>query len=98
MNNGMLEATNVQRTKRFYHGTRADLKPRDLIEPTRTQHFDQQDRNQPCIYLTPDLDEAIWDSEIAVGEGLGRVYIVEPMGPVADAADRARKSQGHPSM
>jgi hypothetical protein len=51
------------------------------------------------LYLTPNLDEAIWDAELAVGEGPGRVYLVEPIGQVADASElTGRKSPGHPSM
>ena len=33
MNKGILGTTDGLRNKRFYHGTRADLKPGDLIEP-----------------------------------------------------------------
>ena len=33
MNNGILGNTRDLRTKRFYHGTRAELRPVDLIEP-----------------------------------------------------------------
>jgi hypothetical protein len=51
-----------------------------------------------CL-LTLNLDEAIWEAEIAVGEGPGRVYIVEPLGQIGDASDLAdRKSAAHPSM
>ena len=51
------------------------------------------------VYLTPNLDEAIWEAELAVGEGPGRVYIVEPIGQIGNASDLTdRKSPGHPSM
>ena len=40
-----------------------------------------------------------WDSELAPGEGPGRVYVVEPIGEVGDASGlTGRKPAGHPSM
>ena len=30
------------------------------------------------------MDAAIWGAELAFGEGPGRIYIVEPTGPIAD--------------
>jgi len=50
----------------------------------------------PYVYLTPHLDAAIWEAEIASGEGPGRVYIVEPIDQVEDVY--YKKSRGHPSM
>jgi rifampin ADP-ribosylating transferase len=98
MNRG-LGATDDLRAKRFYHGTRAELKPGDLIEPSNTREVAERDRIATYVYLTPNLDEAIWDAEIAVGEGPGRVYMVEPIGQIGDASDlTGRKSAGHPSM
>lgn len=35
-------------------------------------------------YLTGSLDAAIWRAVLAVGEGPGRIYTVEPTGPVLD--------------
>lgn len=78
--------------KRFYHGTRAELEPGALIEPG-----DPPDSGY--VQLTPDLDGAIWDAEIAKGEGPARVYVVEPMGEVEDARAGTDWSEpGHPSM
>jgi hypothetical protein len=80
--------------KPFYHGTRAELQPGDMIEPGKPP--DVRERESSYVYLTPDLDAAIWEAEVAEGEGPGRVYIVEPVGPVEDNPDR--KSPGNPSM
>jgi hypothetical protein len=83
--------------KRFYHGTRAELKPRDLIAPGKSADVSEQNGN--CVYLTPDLDAAIWEAEVADGEGPSRVYIVEPIGRVEDDPDRTeQESKGIPSM
>lgn len=99
MNKDIPDATNDQRTRRFYHGTRAELKPGDLIEPSSPADTGERDRMTAYVYLTPNLDEAIWEAETAAGDDPGRVYIVEPTGQIGDASDLAEeKSAGHPSM
>lgn len=99
MNKRYLGAADDLRANRFYHGTRAELKPGDLIEPSNPLDLGEGDRIATYVYLTPKLDEAIWEAELAVGEGPGRVYMVEPIGQLGDASDRTgRKSAGHPSM
>jgi len=83
----------------LYHGTRVDLRPGDLIGPGDPPDAGRRDGAEHYVFLTPRLDEAIWDAELAAGEGAGRVYIVEPIGQVADASEvTGRKSPGHPSM
>jgi rifampin ADP-ribosylating transferase len=87
------------RSRRFYHGTRADLKPGDLIEPGASPEVGDPDRMTTCTYLTPRLDEAIWGAELAAGEGPGRVYVVEPTGDVEAAPERTGgEAPGHPTM
>lgn len=98
MNIGIPDITDDPRSQRFYHGTRADLKPGDLIEPSNLPDVGERDRMTTCVYLTPNLDAAIWGAELAVGEGPGRVYIVEPVGQIEDAPDPAnQRSPGLPS-
>jgi len=36
------------------------------------------------VYLTGTLDAAVWGAELALGEGPGRIYMVEPTGPIMD--------------
>ncbi len=97
MSNGIPGAAAGSETRRFYHGTRAELRPGDLIGPGDSPDVGERKANH--VYLTPDLDEAIWEAELAVGEGPGRIYIVEPIGPIGDASDlTGRKPPGHPSM
>ncbi len=67
----------------FYHGTRADLKPGDLIEPGYSSNYGTR-RKANHVYLTATLDAATWGAELALGEGPGRIYIVEPIGPIVD--------------
>ena len=91
--------TDDLRNKRFYHGTRAELRPGDMIEPGNPPDVGERDKMTSHVYLTPNLDEAIWEAELAVGEGPGRVYIVEPIGQIGDASSlTGQKSAGHPSM
>jgi len=41
-------------------------------------------RNTNHVYMTETLDAAIWGAELAVGEGRGRIFVVEPTGAVED--------------
>jgi hypothetical protein len=67
----------------FYHGTRADLKPGDLIETGYTSNFGNRNTSF-YVYLTGTPDAAVWGAELALGEGPGRIYVVEPTGPIMD--------------
>jgi len=67
----------------FYHGTRADLKPGDLIEAGCASNYGERN-NATYVYLTCTLDAAAWGAELALGEGPGRIYVVEPTGPIMD--------------
>lgn len=99
MNKYIFRTTDDLQTKRFFHGTRADLKPGDLIKPGNPLNAGEKDKIVSCVFLTPNLDGAIWDAEIADGEGPGRVYIVEPLSQVQDIYNlTGKQSPGHPSM
>jgi hypothetical protein len=92
-------ATNNLSLQQFYYGTKADLKPGDLIESCNPPNVGEQERMTTYVYLTPNLDAAIWGAELAVGEGQGRVYIVEPIGSVEAAPELAdQKFPKHLSM
>jgi hypothetical protein len=67
----------------FYHGTKADLKAGDLLEPGYSSNFGER-RKAHYVYLTATVDAATWGAELATGEGPGRIYRVEPTGPVED--------------
>jgi hypothetical protein len=71
----------VQDAGPFYHGTKAALEPGDLLEPGRTSNYGHG-RKANYVYLTATLDAATWGAELAVGEGRGRIYRVEPTGPL----------------
>ena len=83
----------------YYHGTRVVLKTDDVITPAIRSHVHEHAAAEPLVFLTPDLDAAIWESELAEGEAQARVYRVEPLGPVHEAIVVAgRTHPGHPWM
>ena len=50
------------------------------------------------VYLTATLDAAIWGAELVLGERPGRIYIVEPTGPVEDDPNLTdKKFPGNPT-
>lgn len=93
-----MPSTDNSATQRFYHGTRADLKPGDLIAVGYGSNFGTG-RPLSWVYLTGTLDAAIWGAELAAGEGRGRIYIVEPTGPIFDDPNLTdQKFPGNPTQ
>lgn len=81
----------------YLHGTKADLKPGDLIEPGRASNFGKREK-AAFVYMTATLDAATWGAELAVGDGRGRIYIVEPTGPIEDDPNLTDKTfPGNPT-
>ncbi|MFK3986388.1 MULTISPECIES: NAD(+)--rifampin ADP-ribosyltransferase [Exiguobacterium] len=62
----------------FFHGTKAELKLGDLLEPKRRSNY--QDKQSNYIYFTATLDAAKWGAELASGNARERIYVVEPTG------------------
>ena len=67
----------------FFHGTRADVRPGDLLTPGWRSNYGSG-RQSRHIYLTASPDGAPLAAELARGEGPGRVYRVEPLGTLED--------------
>ena len=83
--------------QRLFHGTKADLKPGDLIEAGYTSNFGKREEAN-FVYLTGTLDAATWGAELALGEGPGRIYVVEPTGPIEDDPNLTdKKFPGNPT-
>src|SRR5688500_17510896 len=81
----------------YFHGTKADLKIRNLIEIGVTSNYGQRN-NAKYIYLTATLDAAVWGAELALGEGRERIYLVEPTGPIEDDPNLTdKKFPGNPT-
>ena len=84
-------------SQRYYHGTKADLKPGDLIGPGYNSNYGTR-KKAAYVYLTATLNAATWGAELAVGEGRGRIYIVEPTGPIEDDPNLTdKKFPGNPT-
>jgi hypothetical protein len=62
----------------FFHGTKAELKIGDLLEPQHLSNY--QDKKSTYIYFTATLDAAKWGAELATAKSRERIYIVEPLG------------------
>ncbi len=89
--------TDSSGTPGYLHGTKADLRPGDLIEAGRSSNYGER-KNAAFVYLTGTLDAATWGAELAVGDGPGRIYIVEPMGPLEDDPNLTdKKFPGNPT-
>lgn len=81
----------------YFHGSKADLKIGDLIVPGYNSNFGKR-INAKYIFLTATLDAAIWGAELAIGEGKGRIYLVEPTGALEDDPDLTdKKFPGNPT-
>jgi hypothetical protein len=81
----------------YFHGTKADLKIGDFIEPGNNSNYTQEQKSK-YIYLPSTLDAAIWGAELATGEGHGRIYLVEPTGPIEDDPNLTdKKFPGNPT-
>ena len=82
----------------FFHGTKANLKNGDLIGAGYTSNYGQR-AMAAYVYLTGTLNAAIWGAELALGEGPGRIYVVEATAPVEDDPNLTdKKYPGNPTM
>ncbi len=84
-------------SQKLYHGTKANLKKGDLIAPGFNSNYGKQ-KKASYVYLSATMDAAIWGAELALGEGPGRIYIVEPTGPIEDDPNLTdKKFPGNPT-
>ena len=92
-----VETCNDLNSTTFYHGTKANLSQGNLIEPGFYSNYGQR-KKAKYVYLTATLDAAIWGAELSSGEGIGRIYIVEPTGPFEDDPNLTdKKFPGNPT-
>jgi rifampin ADP-ribosylating transferase len=93
---GSMAATDHLISGPFYHSTKADLKPGDLITPGHRSNYSHGKRTSPWVYMSATLSP--WGAELAQGDGRGRLYIVEPTGPFVDDPDLTdKKFPGNPT-
>ena len=92
-----MTVVNTSPAQPFFHGTKADLKPGDLIGPGYASNYGKRNK-AAYVYLSAVLDAATWGAELARGEGPGRIYIVEPTGPFEDDPNLTdKKFPGNPT-
>jgi hypothetical protein len=92
-----IETTFDLTSQKIYHGTKANLKQGDLIEPGFNSNYGKN-KKASYVYLTATLDAAIWGAELALGEGGGRIYIVEPTGLIENDPNLTdKKFPGNPT-
>jgi len=89
-------------TPPFYHGTRADLRPGDLIAPGYASNYGAR-KAASWAYFSGTMEAAIWGAELAQDpEGREnareRIYLVEPIGAFVDDPNLTdQKFPGNPT-
>jgi rifampin ADP-ribosylating transferase len=69
----------------------------DLLVPGRESNY-AAGRIMNHVYVTQTLDAAAWGAEMAVGEGRGHIYVVEPTGAIEDDPNVTdKKLPGNPT-
>jgi hypothetical protein len=97
MENKIVAASDDLRSQILYHGTRSDFRPGDLIASGYPSNY-IKNKTANYVYLSATLDAATWGAELAQGEGPGRIYIVEPTGPIMDDPNLTdKKFPGNPT-
>ena len=90
-------------TPPFYHGTRADLRPGDLIGPGYSSNYGSG-KQASWAYFSATLEAAIWGAELAQGpkgneDARERIYEVEPTGAFVDDPNLTdKKFPGNPTQ
>jgi hypothetical protein len=81
----------------YFHGTKAQLKPGDLISAGFTSNYGKQ-KQALYIYLAATMEAAVWGAELALGDAPERIYIVKPTGPIQDDPNLTdKKFPGNPT-
>ena len=81
----------------FFHGTRADLRPGELLTAGFRSNY-RPDVVMNHIYFTALRDGAGLAAELAAGDGAPRVYVVEPTGAFEDDPNVTdKKFPGNPT-
>jgi rifampin ADP-ribosylating transferase len=87
----------VHESGAYLHGTKADLAVGDVLVPGRPSNYDPEHMSN-YVYVTKVLDVAVLAAELALGQGRGRVYIVDPQGAVEDDPNVTdKKFPGNPT-
>lgn len=80
----------------YFHGTKADLKVGDHLVPGRTSNYGE--KKLSYVYFSCNLNVAIWGACLALGDGPGRIYVVEPTGAMENDPNLTdKKYTGNPT-
>ena len=80
----------------YFHGTKAHLRVGDLVVPGNVANYGE--RKAKFVYASSNLNVAIWGAELAVGDGPGRIYVVEPVGTIENDPNLTdKKFPGNPT-
>lgn len=80
----------------YFHGTKANLTVGDLVVPGNNANYGE--RKAKFVYASSNLNVAIWGAELAVGDGPGRIYVVEPIGMIENDPNLTdKKFPGNPT-
>ena len=91
------KTTSDLNSQTLYHGTKANLKVGDLIKVGFNPNYGSK-KKALYVYLSATLDAATWGAELALGDGKGRIYIVEPTGSIEDDPNLTdKKFAGNPT-
>ena len=81
----------------YFHGTKADLKIGELIQVGFQSNYDN--RTLKHVYVSATLNAALLGAELAKGDGIERIYLVEATGEVEnDPNVTDKKFPGNPTM
>lgn len=81
----------------FFHGTKTHLKLGNQITAGHNSNYGERTQAK-YTYFTANLNAAVWGAELAIGEGPGRIYVVEPTGPFEDDPNLTdKKYPGNPT-
>ena len=76
--------------------TKVNLSVGDLVVPGN--HANYGERKAKFVYASSNLNVAIWGAELAVGDEPGRIYVVEPLGPIENDPNLTdKKFPGNPT-
>ena len=92
-----METNNEISLQSFFHGTKANLHPGDLIKAGFNSNYGKR-KEAAYVYFSATLDAAVWGAELALGEEPGRIYLVEPIGAFEDDPNLTdQKVPGNPT-
>ena len=82
----------------YLHGSKADLTVGEMLVSGHESNF-EEGRIMNYVYFTATLDVATWAAELASGQGVGRIYVVEPTGEFEDDPNVTdKKFPGNPTQ